>query len=102
MVTSSILCTVKINRKSETESRNFVNIAFLRGFVDFGRILMTESIHIMMIEGDNMLAFILKKMVRCILGESDEKPAENRRMREINFLNPKLDYLNAAHEKLSA
>lgn len=75
-----------------------MNIAILRGIADFGRILMTESIHIRMIKGDNMLALILKKMVRCILRECDEKPVENKRMREINFLNPKLDYLNAARE----
>jgi len=56
----------------------------------------------MRIEGENMLALFLKKMVRCILGENDVKTVDSRRMREINFLSPKLDYLNDVQEKMSA
>ena len=57
----------------------------------------------MRIEGENVLTLFLKKMVRSILGENVENTVDNRKsMREINFLKPKLDYLNDAREKLSA
>ncbi len=57
----------------------------------------------MMIEGENMLALLFKKFVRCMLGEDDESTVENRKsMREINFLRPKLDYLNKPQERMSA
>lgn len=64
---------------------------------------MTEGVHNMMIEGENMLALLFKKFVRCMLGEDDESTVENRKsMREINFLRPKLDYLNKPQERMSA
>lgn len=64
---------------------------------------MTEGIHNMMIEGEDMLALFFKKIVRCMLGEYDESIVENRKsMREINFLRPKLDYLNKPQERMSA
>ncbi|MBP7176923.1 MAG: hypothetical protein KBA53_12015 [Thermoclostridium sp.] len=49
-----------------------------------------------------MLASFFRKMIGCILGENSEKSFDNRRLREINFLSPKLDYLNSTADKLSA
>lgn len=60
-------------------------------------------IRIMRIEGENVLTLFLKKMVRSILGDNVENTVDNSKsMREINFLKPKLDYLNDARGKLSA
>lgn len=57
----------------------------------------------MRIEGENVLTLFLKKMVRSILGDNVENTVDNSKsMREINFLKPKLDYLNDARGKLSA
>lgn len=51
---------------------------------------------------DNMIAAIIKRIITCIKKDLNEQTDQSSKsQREINFLKPKLDYLNAGQKRMS-